>query len=59
MISSWAGTLELCFRHILHSATPYSFLRISPIFTRRLSELNLVFSMRPIRLPRRESGLGT
>ena len=40
----------LCLRHIRVSAAPYSFLRISPIFTSSLSELNLVFSTRPIAL---------
>src|SRR3989304_10634272 len=50
MISSCAGTLELCLRHILYSAAPYSALRISPTFASSLSELNLVFSTRPIPL---------
>ena len=44
MISSCAGTLALCLRYILHSAIPCSFLRMSPIFSSSLSELNFVFS---------------
>src|SRR6266853_338464 len=58
-ISRWASTPELCLRHIRASAAPYSVVRMTPIFCSSLSELNLVFSTSPMRLPLRESGRGT
>src|SRR2546426_101906 len=50
MISACAGTLALCFRNIRAEAAPYSLTRMSPIFWRSLSELNLVFSMSAMRV---------
>src|SRR5687767_13133366 len=58
MISSWAGTLELCLRNSRVSATPYSDFRMSPILSMSLSELNFVFSMSATRLPSSERGRG-